>query len=118
MAAKAENLVGKTSLTEAAAILARCSVVLTNDSGPMHVSVAVGTPTVALFGSTTKELGFFPYGIGHTVIEKELPCRPCGLHGRKKCPQGHFRCMKDITADEVYEAVARQLQKARPKLEP
>jgi heptosyltransferase-2 len=99
------NWAGETSLKELIAAIARCVVFLTNDSGPMHIAVASGVPTVALFGPTTKELGFFPYGSGHTVIEKNLDCRPCGLHGAEKCPLGHFQCMRQITPDEVFKAV-------------
>ena len=99
------NWAGETSLKELIAAISRCSVFLTNDSGPMHVAVASGIPTVAIFGPTTRELGFFPYGKGHTVIEKNLECRPCGLHGAKECPLGHFQCMRQITPDEVFAAV-------------
>ncbi len=74
----------------------------------MHVAVASLVPTVALFGPTTQELGFYPYGEGHVVIEKELSCRPCGLHGAKKCPKGHFMCMKLISPEEVISAIERQ----------
>jgi len=105
MTEKALNWAGKTSLKELIAVIARTNVFLTNDSGPMHIAAACGIPVVALFGPTTKELGFFPYGAGHKVIEKNLPCRPCGLHGHERCPLGHFECMKSINADEVYAAV-------------
>ncbi len=100
------NWVGKTSLRELIAAIAQCKAFLTNDSGPMHIAVACQVPTVAIFGPTTRELGFFPYGSGHIVIEKNLPCRPCGLHGAKECPLGHFECMKTITPDEVFAAVS------------
>ncbi len=105
MKEKPINWVGETTLNELVATIARCQTFLTNDSGPLHIAVASQVPTVAIFGPTTKELGFFPYGSGHQVIEKELTCRPCGLHGANKCPLGHFQCMKLITAEEVFEAV-------------
>lgn len=110
MKEKAVDWVGKTSLKELIAVIARAQVFLTNDSGPMHIAAACGVPTVAIFGPTTKELGFFPYGSGHTVIEKNLSCRPCGLHGHEKCPLGHFQCMRTITADEVFQAVEGKLK--------
>ncbi len=109
MRTKALNWAGKTNLKQLIAAVAQCSVFLTNDSGPMHIAVATHVPTVALFGPTTKELGFFPYGSGHIVIEKDLECRPCGLHGAEKCPLGHFECMKQISVDEVLDAVRRQM---------
>jgi heptosyltransferase-2 len=109
MKTRAINWAGQTTLSELLAAIAQCSVFLTNDSGPMHIAVACQVPTVALFGPTTKELGFFPYGSGHTVIEKNLTCRPCGLHGADACPLGHFECMKTISADEVFQAVKEKL---------
>jgi heptosyltransferase II len=113
MKTKPLNWVGKTSLRELIAVIARCQAFLTNDSGPMHIAVACGVPTIAIFGPTTRELGFFPYGNGHTVIEKNLPCRPCGLHGANKCPLGHFECMKSITPVEVSAALRGVFEKAK-----
>jgi heptosyltransferase-2 len=115
MQEKAVDWVGQTNLRELIAAIARCQTFLTNDSGPMHIAVACQVPTVAIFGPTTKELGFFPYGSGHIVIEKDLPCRPCGLHGAKKCPLDHFKCMKQITPDEVYQAIVQQLSRGPSK---
>lgn len=109
MKEKAVNWAGQTTMRELIAAIARCDTFLTNDSGPMHIAVATQVPTVAIFGPTTKELGFFPYGEGHTVIEKNLSCRPCGLHGANKCPLGHFECMKTISPEEVFQAVARYI---------
>jgi len=105
MKEKPVHWVGETTLQELIAVIARCQVFLTNDSGPLHIAVASQVPTVAIFGPTTKELGFFPYGSGHQVIEKDLACRPCGLHGADKCPLGHFHCMTFITPEEVFAAV-------------
>ncbi len=110
MKEKPINWVGETTLKELIATVSRCQAFLTNDSGPLHIAVASQIPTVAIFGPTTKELGFFPYGLGHTVIEKDLDCRPCGLHGADQCPLGHFHCMKYITPDEVYAAVKEKLR--------
>ena len=103
---------GKTTLPELLALIARLDLLVTNDSGPMHVAAANGVPVLALFGPTTKELGFFPYGEGHRVLEADLKCRPCGLHGAKECPEGHFLCMRLITVDQAHRA-ARDLLAAR-----
>ena len=106
------NIAGKTTLTELMALMQHFKIFITNDSGPMHIATAFGVPTLAIFGPTTKELGFFPYGEGNRVIEvKGLPCRPCALHGGKKCPQGHFKCMRDITVGEVFGAAKEMLKK-------
>ena len=104
------NLATKTSLTELMALMKHFKLFITNDSGPMHIATAFGVPTLAIFGPTTKELGFFPYGEGNRVIEvKDLSCRPCALHGGKECPLGHFKCMKDITVEEVFDAAKEML---------
>lgn len=92
---------GRTDLMELKALMGRLALFVTNDSGPMHMATGMGVPTLAVFGPTTRELGFFPYGAGHRVVEKELACRPCALHGGKACPAGHFLCMRLITAGEV-----------------
>ncbi len=101
------NAVGRFSLLASAELISRCRVILTNDSAPLHLAVAVGTPVVAIFGPTVPSFGFAPYGKGHTVIEKKLRCRPCSIHGSKKCPKGHFRCMRDISTEEVTQALKR-----------
>lgn len=106
------NFSGKTTLTELMAFMKHFKIFITNDSGPMHIATAFGVPTLGIFGPTTRELGFFPYGEGHRVVEvKGLHCRPCALHGGKKCPEGHFKCMKDITVDEVFGVVKEMLKK-------
>ena len=99
---------GNTTLDDLKALMPRLSLFVTNDSGPMHLASGCGVPTLALFGPTTRELGFFPYGPGHRVLEAELPCRPCGLHGAKVCPEGHFLCMRLITTEQAW-AAAREL---------
>ena len=71
----------RTTLRQTCALLARCRVLVTGDSGPMHLATAVGTPVVALFGPTTREWGFYPCGPRDLVLERALPCRPCSLHG-------------------------------------
>lgn len=96
------NLTNKTSIQEMASILAKCQALVSTDSGPMHLSVAVSTPTLALFGPTTKEFGFYPT-FNHTAVAevKNLDCRPCHIHGGNQCPLGHHKCMKDISVEMV-----------------
>ena len=96
------NWAGQTSLAELIALMPRLALFATNDSGPMHIATASGVPTLAFFGPTTRELGFFPYGPEHRVLEKDLDCRPCGLHGGNACPHGHFLCMKLISVEEAF----------------
>jgi lipopolysaccharide heptosyltransferase II len=94
-----------TSLTETAALMDHCSVVITNDSGLMHLAAARKRKVLAIFGPTVQQLGFFPYGTRSIVIEDHsLPCRPCTHIGLEYCPKGHFKCMKNIEPSEVIEA--------------
>ncbi|HAX61309.1 MAG TPA: lipopolysaccharide heptosyltransferase II [Elusimicrobia bacterium] len=107
MKQSAINIAGKTTLKQLAASIKRCRVFITNDSGPMHIAAAMNIPVVAIFGPTVKEFGFYPYTKRSIVIEKNLPCRPCGKHGPNKCPQKHFNCMNKITVDEVFSTVKK-----------
>lgn len=107
---RALDWAGETDLKDLKSLMGRLSLFVTNDSGPMHVATASGVPTLALFGPTTRELGFFPYGPRHRVLEADLACRPCGLHGGKYCPEGHFLCMKLITVDEAWQNAMAMLE--------
>jgi len=100
------NLGGRTTLRDLACLYKRAAFVITTDSGPMHLAAAVGTPVCALFGPTDPgRTG--PYGKGHVVIQKSLPCVPCFL---KKCPDQ--TCMRDITVEEVLEKIKERFLKA------
>jgi heptosyltransferase I len=105
MKTKALNLGGKTSLRELGALYRRAALLVTTDSGPMHLAAAVGTPVVALFGPTDPSRTG-PYGPNHRVIRKELPCSPCF---RKQCADP--RCMTEISVEEVFSAVQSTLKK-------
>lgn len=103
------DLAGKTSLPALAAMLGRLQCYLTNDSGPMHLAWIQRTPVTALFGPTVRSLGFTPRGPASAVLEADEPCRPCGLHGHKTCPLGHFRCMRAIAPEAVWRDVRAKL---------
>ena len=105
------DLAGKTSLPVLAALLARLDCYVCNDSGAMHMAWAQRTPVTAVFGPTVRRLGFWPRGEESTVMEVDVPCRPCGLHGHKACPQGHFACMRKISPEDVWQDVRAKLQK-------
>ena len=108
----AVNFAGAMSLLEVAAAMEFCDVVLTNDTGLMHIACARQRKVVAVFGSTVKEFGFAPYGTESVVIEnRSLGCRPCSHIGRSECPKGHFRCMSEISADEVGRSVIQFLRR-------
>ncbi len=110
MKSKPINICGKTSLLESAGILSLCEMLITNDSGLMHIGSAMKTKIVAIFGSTVKEFGFFPYGIESIVVEKTIPCRPCSHIGRDKCPKKHFKCMMEIQVDDVFHACVKLME--------
>ena len=105
-AARVIDLCGRASLLETAAMMRCCSAIVANDSGLMHLATAVNRPVVAIFGSTVKEFGFFPYNSPAAVLEvADLPCRPCTFNGRSACPKDHFRCMRDISVESVVVGV-------------
>jgi len=97
------------ALDRAAALLARARTLVSCDSGLMHLGTARGLRVVAIFGSTAPELGFAPAGPGHAVLCRHEPCQPCTLHGRERCPRGHFRCMRELRPETVWEAVEARL---------
>ena len=98
------NLAGRTSLSETAAVIQRGSLLLSGDSGVLHIAVGLGIPTVSLFGPG-RALKWAPRGEHHTVVAKGLPCSPCTTFGTTPaCPIG-AQCMRDITVDEVFNAV-------------
>ena len=99
------DLAGRTTLRELCAALKACAVLLTNDTGPMHVAAAVGTPVVALFGSTSPELTGpgLPGDFRHALLKNEVPCAPCFL---RECPID-FRCLNDLGVARVVTAVMK-----------
>jgi heptosyltransferase-2 len=102
------NLAGRIDMLEAAAAIDICDVVVANDSALAHVAAARNRPVVAIFGSTVKEFGFAPYGTPSIVVERAgLYCRPCTTIGRATCPEGHFKCMREIGVEDVMEAVVK-----------
>ncbi|MGI9086587.1 MAG: lipopolysaccharide heptosyltransferase II [Chthoniobacterales bacterium] len=100
-----ENRIGLTSLEELIVELRECRLLLTNDTGTMHLASLLGVPVVAIFGSTEDRLTG-PLGRGHTVVRHHVACSPCFL---RECPID-FRCMKEVTAEEVTAAVLAKLQ--------
>jgi len=102
------NLAGMTSLSESAAIIQKSSLLLSGDSGVLHIAVGLGVPTVSLFGPGRVKK-WAPRGDRHIVINKELPCSPCTSFGTTPPCPNKTRCMSDITVDEVVNAVTMLL---------
>lgn len=96
-------LAGDLTLLQSAALMSKADMNYTNDSGPLHLASAMNAPTTAVFCSTIPEFGFGPLSDNSKVVEStiDLACRPCGLHGHKKCPQGHFKCGISIQIDQL-----------------
>ncbi|MCX7606753.1 MAG: glycosyltransferase family 9 protein [Bacteroidia bacterium] len=97
------NLAGKLSLLQIAALLAQAQRLFTVDSALTHIASAVGCPTTTVYCSTVPAFGFGPLSPGSEVVETQepLPCRPCGLHGKKSCPKGHFRCGYSLSESQL-----------------
>ena len=108
------DLSGNFSILETSAIIDASDALITNDTGMMHVAVSQKKPVLAFFGSTTEELGFFPYGQKYKVLEnKDLNCRPCSHVGRDKCPKRHFKCMKEISPELAYNSIINLMESKR-----
>jgi len=104
------NLAGQTSLKELAYLYSKCQLLVSTDTGPMHIAAAMGCPVVALFGPTAPwRTG--PYGKGHRVIRDEIECSPCFI--KKRCD--HLSCMRNITVDRVFDTVEESLNDLRGK---
>jgi ADP-heptose:LPS heptosyltransferase len=117
---KIYNACGKFSLHESADLVRQSKVVIAHDTGLMHIAAALRRPVIAIWGSTTPSFGMVPY-YGKNYLQQvvqpyddvqvlKLWCRPCTKIGRHKCPQGHFKCMKNISIDEIVEKLERRLR--------
>ena len=104
----AVNLAGKDTLGALPAILARLSVLVSGDTGPLHIAALVGTPTLSLFGPTDPRRTA-PRGLAHILLQRDLACSPCF---KRVCPLGHHDCMNDISSEEVAGEVERILNSA------
>jgi ADP-heptose:LPS heptosyltransferase len=110
MGGDAINLAGKTSIVEMGSYLAAMDLLIANDSGPVHMAAAVGTPSLVLFGPTCP-MRTGPYGEEHRVVQAPATeCRPCFM---RECPPGHHRCMAGISADQVTQVALEMLKQGR-----
>ncbi len=116
---RAENLCGRLSLPESAALMRYALRVFCNDSAPLHLASAVNAPVSAVFCSTVTDFGFYPLSDDHRIAEtrETLVCRPCGLHGHTSCPQKHFRCALSIDPIQLFPATL-WLKAAKTRYQP
>lgn len=117
---KVYNACGKFSLNESASLVQKAKLVIAHDTGLMHIAAALKKPVIAVWGSTTPSFGMVPYYGDNFLLRQGKPyddvqvhklwCRPCTKIGRHKCPQGHFKCMKNINIDDMVQKVQQRLR--------
>ncbi|MBS1624893.1 MAG: glycosyltransferase family 9 protein [Bacteroidetes bacterium] len=106
----AYNACGEFTLNQSASVVQQSQLVVTNDTGLMHIAAALKKKIISLWGNTVPEFGMYPY-YGHTLIDNKimqvpgLSCRPCSKIGYDECPKGHFRCMRNISDKEIAAAI-------------
>lgn len=106
-----KNFQNGNDLLETAAIMKKCSVIISNDSGLMHLASLLQIPIVAIFGSTVREFGFAPIFEKSLIIENtNLKCRPCSHIGRDSCPEKHFKCMLELQPEYVFQKTFELLE--------
>jgi ADP-heptose:LPS heptosyltransferase len=117
---KIYNSCGKFSLNESADLIRRAKLIVTNDTGLMHIAAAFKKPIISLWGNTVPEFGMYPY-YGENFLKqnpnpfdvveiKGLICRPCSKIGYDKCPKGHFKCMEQIMVNQLLEVINNRLK--------
>jgi heptosyltransferase-2 len=110
----AVNAAGMLTLLQSSELIQRCVVLVSNDSAPVHLAAGVRTPVVAIFGATAPHFGFAPRGANDLVVEIDgLSCRPCAIHGGKRCPIKTFVCMNDLKPELVFTKVKMVIDGAR-----
>lgn len=94
---------GKYTLSENYTLVSLCDLLISNDSAPMHIAALLGKPQIAIFGNTVRQFGFYPENTRAEILEdNSVTCRPCSHIGLEKCPKQHFRCMRNITPEQVF----------------
>lgn len=106
------SVAGSLSLLESAALIGESSLLISNDSAPVHLASAMGCPVVEVYGATSPAYGFTPFGVPHEIVERGgLACKPCAIHGGDACPIRTFACMKELPPDAVIGAARRLLSR-------
>lgn len=106
---KVVNLAGKLNFLQSAALMKNALMNYVNDSAPMHFASSVNAPVTAVYCSTIPDFGFGPLSDDRHIVEviEPLSCRPCGLHGKKACPLGHFNCARMITTQQLLDVLPK-----------
>jgi ADP-heptose:LPS heptosyltransferase len=114
---KVYNSCGKFNLNESADLVRRSKLVITHDTGLMHIAAALQKPVISIWGNTVPEFGMYPYygkssKQEYDVVEiKKLWCRPCSKIGYNKCPLGHFKCMEKIAVNDIVNLAVQRVRK-------
>lgn len=109
---KIYNACGKYSLNESADLVRRSKLVITHDTGLMHIAAAFKKNILSIWGNTVPSFGMVPYNTNYEIFDvKKLWCRPCSKIGYDRCPRGHFKCMKKIQVDEIVKSVNALLKR-------
>lgn len=114
---KIYNACGKFNLNESADLVKKSKLVITHDTGLMHIAAALQKPVISVWGNTVPVFGMYPYygkrsNVEYDVVEvNKLWCRPCSKIGYKKCPKGHFKCMENIAVNDIVNLVKKRLRK-------
>ena len=114
---KIYNACGKFNLNESADLVKKAKLVITHDTGLMHIAAALQKPIISIWGNTVPAFGMYPYygqrsNMQYDVVEiNKLWCRPCSKIGYKKCPRGHFKCMENIAVNDIVNLTRQRLQK-------
>ena len=104
------NTAGEVSYLTSASLIGHSRLLISNDSAPVHMASAMGTPVVEIFGATSPEFGFTPFNVPYEVVQMEnLPCKPCRIHGGHSCPIRTFDCMNALSHDLIIGAARRLL---------
>lgn len=105
------NLCGQLDILDTAVLMKNAVLNIVNDSAPMHIASAMNAPVCAIYCSTLPRFGFGPLSEKSFIIEtgEKLGCRPCGIHGRKSCPERHFKCALGIETRRIAEIVTQEL---------
>jgi len=107
------DMTGKLSIGQSAALINKATLLITNDTGMMHIAAALKKQTITIWGNTIPDFGMYPYygnvSVQHELIQttENLACRPCSKLGFDECPKGHFKCMKEISTESIVKALLR-----------
>lgn len=108
-AARGRNAAGELSIPGSLELIRRCRLLITNDTAPLHMGVAVRTPVLAIFGPTVPQFGFAPTREHDRVVRLDISCSPCAIHGGDRCPLGHHHCMRWLAPERLRDRALAML---------